>query len=274
MGTVLLARDRHLGRLVALKSLRESCSTFLARFRREARLMARLVHPAIVKVHELEVFEERTYLAMEYVDGGNLELARLSPADLARTLRPVAGALAFAHEHGIVHRDVKPENVLLDRRRRAYLTDFGLALDPDEGSPRSLARPVIGTPLTMSPEQARGEGGTPASDQFSFGVTFYRGLTGEWPFRGRTVPDVLHAIGADAPVAPRTLRPSVPRALDALVMKCLEKEPARRYASMTELGSALDRFSARNELLTRASSLFTRSSSRVPGPRIHPEEVS
>ncbi|MCP3918859.1 MAG: serine/threonine protein kinase [bacterium] len=271
MGTVLLARDRHLGRLVALKSLRESCSTFLARFRREARMMARLVHPAIVKIHELEVFEDRTYLAMEYVDGGSLELAQLAPNELARTLLPVVDALGFAHAAGIVHRDVKPQNVLLDRRGRAFLTDFGIAYDRDEGMAREHARPLVGTPLTMSPEQTRGESGTPMSDQFSLGATLYRGLTGEWPFRGRTVVDVFESIRNSEPRAPRACNADVSRALDAVVLQCLAKEPEQRFESMHALGSALDR-ATRRGLWARAGALFSRPSPEAVS--IHPAEPS
>jgi len=283
MGTVLLARDRHLDRLVAIKLLREGCCVFLARLRREARLMARLVHPAIVKVHELDELAGRTYLAMEYIDGGNLALARLEPRALARTLRPVVDALALAHARGIVHRDVKPENVLLDRAGRAYLTDFGLAFDPDEGPlPGAPARPVAGTPLTMSPEQAAGVAVSPASDVFSLGSTLYRTLTGEWPFRGRTVSDVLHAILNHGARDPRALAPTIPRPLAAIVLRCLEKRPERRFGSMLELGDALDRFLAPRSVLARAGRLFLdrsdwgerREHSRFRGPRIHPEEIS
>ncbi len=277
MGTVVLARDRHLGRLVAIKFLRESCSTFLGRFQKEARVMARLAHPSIVKVHELDLFEGRTYLSMEYVDGGSLALARLEPRALAQTLRGVVDALAHAHAHGIVHRDVKPENVLLDRRGRAFLSDFGLALEPHEGLPRHEARPLAGTPLTMAPEQARGETVTPASDQFSLGATLYRLLTGEWPFRGRTVDDVLHAIRSEPARPPRGLDPRIPRSLEAIVMRCLEKDPARRFASMAELGAALDRFLSRRSFRARPAELFgawRRRRAARPGPRIHPEELS
>ena len=276
MGTVLLARDRHLSRLVALKFLRESCTTFLDRFRSEARLMARLTHPAIVKVHELENFAGRAYIAMEYVDGGNLALARLAPRELVQTLRGVVDALGLAHQNGIVHRDVKPENVLLNRQGHAFLSDFGLALDPNEGVlPRSAARPVTGTPLTMSPEQARGEAGTGASDIFSLGVTFYRQLTGEWPFRGRTVLDVLRAIQRETPRNPRELAPEVPRQLAATVLTCLEKDPDRRFDSMFDLGAALDRSVRGRSVFALANALFgRRRRARKRGPAIHPEEIS
>src|SRR5262245_18892136 len=181
-GTVLLARDRHLGRLVALKILRDPGPWFFERLRHEARVLSRLAHPSIVAVHEFDLFAGRAYLAMDYVDGGSLARARLEPRELVRTLRGVVDALEHAHRLGVVHRDVKPENVLLDRRARAFLADFGVAV---EASARHACAPVGGTPLTMSPEQARGERVGPASDLFSLGVTLYRQLTGEWPFRGR-----------------------------------------------------------------------------------------
>ncbi len=277
LGTVVLARDRRLARLVAIKFLRESCPLFLARFRREARLTARLAHPAVVKVHELDSFAGRTYLAMEYVDGGSLALARLEPRELLARLRGVVDALTHAHARGIVHRDVKPENVLLDRRGRAYLSDFGLALEPSEGQAQHEARSLAGTPLSMAPEQARGELATPASDQFSLGATLYRQLGGEWPFRGRTVEDVLHAIRHE-PVRPlRALAPGVPRRIESLVLRCLEKDPTRRFGSMAELGAELDRLLSRRSAWARAAELFGRRRERAavrPGPRIHPEELS
>jgi serine/threonine-protein kinase len=276
MGTTVLARDRDLGRLVVLKYLHESCTTFLERFQREARIMARLAHPSIVPVYEFERFAPRPYLVMGYVPGGNLELARFDPEGLVRALRGVVDALAFAHRHGVVHRDVKPENVLLDPAGRTYLTDFGLALDAREGTQRVGARPVVGTPLAMSPEQVRAEPISPASDVFSLGVTFYRRLTDEWPFRRRTVADVLRAIEHEPPPRPRTIRPSVPRALEAIVLRCLEKDPARRF-SADELAAALDRFLARRALLGRALALLRgppRARPLHPRSPIHPEELS
>ena len=276
MGTVLLARDRELGRLVALKLLRESCALFLERLRREARIMARLVHPAIVPVYEFEGSGPRPYLALSYVRGGNLTLARLEPRALVRTLRGVVDALAFAHRHGIVHRDVKPENILLETGGRALLSDFGLALEPREGPARARAPAVAGTPVAMSPEQARGFCVGPASDQFSLGVTLYRQLTGQWPFRGRTLADVLIAIEHEEPVRPRAHAPGVPRALEACVLRCLAKEPGDRFASMEELAQALDRVLAGRTVFARALERLTARASRRPlstPPRIHPSSI-
>ena len=286
MGTVLLARDKSLGRLVAIKVLRTDCSDFLARLKREARLLARLDHPAIVRVHDLDVHRGRLYLAMEYAPGGNLALARLAPERLVRTIRGVVDALAHAHEQGIVHRDVKPENVLLTSRNGreagarapAMLSDFGLAAGPREGSP-TLRRPIVGTPLTMSPEQANGEAVCPASDAFSLGVTLYRQLTGRWPFRGRNVVDVLEAIRTQPTppmgVAQATGAP-VPRPLERIVQRALAKDPRDRFESMEELGRALDRFLRPPSFFALSGWLRHRrvapaAAPHANRPRIHPE---
>jgi serine/threonine-protein kinase len=272
MGTVLLARDRQLGRLVALKCLRDPGPWFLERFRREARVLARLAHPSIVAVHEFDLYAGRAYLAMDYIDGGSLARARLEPRALVRALRGIADALEHAHALGIVHRDVKPENVLLDRRGRAYLADFGVAV---EARARHAAAPVGGTPLTMSPEQARGERVGPASDQFSLGVTLYRQLAGAWPFRGRTLADVLFAIQHEDPPPLRALAPGVPVALERVVARTLAKDPARRFASLAELRDELDRFLARRSFLARLFPALAARERRAPSPRprIHPEEL-
>jgi serine/threonine-protein kinase len=274
MGTVLLARERELGRLVALKFLRETGPLFLQRFRREARLMARLAHPAIVPVYEFAGAAERPYLALAYLDGGNLAQARLAPEALARTLHPVTDALASAHRHGIVHRDVKPENVLLDRGGRAFLTDFGLALEPGEGPAHARAAALAGTPLCMSPEQARGAPLGPESDQFSFGTLLYRQLTGQWPFRGRSLIDVLYAVEHASPVRPRALVPQLSRALERVVLRALEKDPARRFAGMEELGQSLLAGASGRSLFARALDLVQRRSlpPRARAP-LHPPSL-
>jgi len=223
-------------------------------------------------VHEFGLCAGRAFLAMDYVDGGNLARARLEPRALVRALRGIVDALDHAHRLGVVHRDVKPENVLLDRRGRAFLGDFGVAQEIGR-----RAAPVGGTPLTMSPEQARGERVGPASDLFSLGATLYRQLTGAWPFRGRTLADVLFAIQHEDPPAPRALAPDVPAALERIVLRCLEKEPARRHASMAELGDELDRFLARRSLFARLLPAFARRERRAPAVRpvnrIHSEEL-
>jgi len=272
-GTVLLARERELGRLVALKLLRENGPQFQQRLRAEARVMARLAHPAIVPVYALEG-GERPCIVMHYMAGGSLALARLEPRALARTLRGVVEALGFAHAHGIVHRDVKPENVLLERDGTARIGDFGLALEVHEQAGRTRL-PVAGTLLSMSPEQVRGERLGPPSDQFSLGVTLYRQLTGEWPFRGRSVADVIAAIERGAPVPPRVLAGAVPRALERIVLRCLAKDPARRFASMHELGAELERFLARRSTLARLFQRLRPPARPATGDkRLHPPSTS
>jgi len=197
---------------------------------------------------------------------------RLTSRDTLAIVPQICDALQYAHDEGVVHRDVKPENVLLDRRGRAFLGDFGVAQEIGR-----RAAPVGGTPLTMSPEQARGERVGPASDLFSLGATLYRQLTGAWPFRGRTLADVLFAIQHEDPPAPRALAPDVPAALERIVLRCLEKEPARRHASMAELGDELDRFLARRSLFARLLPAFARRERRAPAVRpvnrIHSEEL-
>ena len=279
MGTVLLARDRNLGRLVALKVLLTQCSDYLERLRSEARLLARLEHPAIVRVHDLDVHDGRLFLAMEYVPGGSLALARLEPEPLVRSVRGIVEALAHAHRQGVVHRDIKPENILLfgeksrvaSGRSPAQLSDFGLALGPKEGS-EALRRAIVGTPLTMSPEQVRGEAPGPATDQFSFGTTLYRKLTGRWPFPGRSVDDVFDAIQERDPEPLN----GTPRRLGGIVLRTLEKDPADRFGSMEELGRALDRFLLSRSLFSFARNPFRRSSDSAEPrrPRIHPEDLS
>ena len=279
MGTVLLARDRNLDRLVALKVLLTDCGQLLGRLRSEARLLARLEHPAIVRVHDLDVHDGRLYLAMEYARGGSLATARFEPVPLVRAARGVVDALAHAHDHGVVHRDVKPENVLLlgtagetrNGRGPAVLADFGLALGADEGS-SALRRPIAGTPVTMAPEQIAGEPVGPASDVFSLGVTLYRALTGRWPFPGRTVHDVFDAVRHRAPDPLRGDRP-VPRRLEAIVLKALAKDPAERFASMGQLGRALDRFLTGRPLFRLLPGRGPRPDV-VRGPHIHPGDPS
>ena len=281
MGTVLLARDRNLDRLVAIKVLLTDCHVLLARLRREARLLARLEHPSIVRVHDLDVHAGRLYLAMEYAPGGSLATSRAGLVEFVRTVRGVIDALAHAHARGIVHRDVKPENVLLlgpgraDGRGPAVLADFGLALGPDEGS-LALRRPIVGTPVTMSPEQIAGDPVGPASDVFSTGVTLYRASTGRWPFPGRTALDVLEAIRERDPEPMRTSGSPVPRRLESIVLRALAKDPADRFPSMAELGRALDGFLlARTLFALPFGGLLRRGSPRLPaGPTIHPEILS
>jgi serine/threonine-protein kinase len=249
MGTVYLARDLALHRVVAIKVLRqefrarpEDCE----RFRREARMTARLSHPNIVPVHAFGESDQLLYFVMKYVDGESLaerlrREGRVSSGEARRILAELALALDYAHRQGVVHRDLKPENILIERESgRPLLADFGVAalrsLDP---APAEAGR-AFGTPHYMSPEQLVGELGVDGrSDLYALGVLGYTMLTGRVPFDGRTFSEILtrHMTEAVPPV--RQARPTTPPALAAAIERCLAKEPSARWRSGRELHEAL-----------------------------------
>jgi serine/threonine protein kinase len=251
MGVVYRARQTALKRVVALKMVRGSSHAGpgeLARFRREAEAVARIQHPNIMAVFEAGEFEGCPYLVLELMDGGNLagRLATagpLPPAEAAALVEVLARAMQAAHDQHILHRDLKPANVLFTADGTAKISDFGLARRQDDEH-MTLAGQVLGTPAYMAPEQARGDirAVGPAVDVYSLGAVLYECLTGRPPFRGATVLETLRQTTDDAPVPPRQLRPSVPRDLESICLKCLAKEPARRYASAAALADDLRLF--------------------------------
>ena len=260
-GAVYLAEDTTLGRLVALKYLSLARPAETERFLREARFAARLRHPAIVQVFEAGEVEKIPFIAMQYIPGEHLAAAALDRAATLDVMRQVAGALAHAHEQGIVHRDVKPENILVDVERRAYVTDFGIARDltAEMGGTISHEGHILGTPGLMSPEQARGEvraidGRT---DVYALGATLYFALTRRLPFSGGNFVDLLHAVIHDEPPFPRTFRADIPRDLEALVLRCLRKRRQDRYGSMREVIDAMDRLGAGDGAGTFSPAWFT-----------------
>jgi hypothetical protein len=248
MGVVYQARDTVLGRLVALKTIRNGPQAHpqeVERFYREARAAAQLDHPHIVEVLDIGRAGDEHYFAMAFVGGGSLarcrERFRADPRQAVALLEKVARAVHHAHEHHVIHRDLKPSNVLLDDRGEPLVGDFGLAklLDSDVELTRTGQAP--GTPAYMAPEQLDGRA-TPQCDVWALGVILYELLTGQRPFAGQTGTEVTHLIRTADPPRPRTLCPGLDRGLETIVLKCLEKDLARRYASAGALADDLARW--------------------------------
>ncbi len=258
-GVVYLARDTVLDRQVALKFLTDAGPADVARLRREARFTARIDAPGIVKISELGSSAGQFYIAMQFIDGGSLAEADLDRDGQVRVLREVAIALQHAHDHGIVHRDVKPENILLDANGGVYLTDFGIARDV-RGRGGGTEGLIVGTPDLMPPEQARGQssGIDGRSDIYSLGATLYSLLTGRRPFTRRTLVETLYAAIHDAPTLPRTIDPTIPRPLQAIALRCMCKDPGQRYQTAAALASAFDRYLAGEADPNESGGRFTR----------------
>lgn len=274
MGVVYRARQLSLDRQVAVKLIlagqlatRES----LGRFRLEAQSAARLHHPGIVRIYEIGEFETQNFYSMELIDGESLaeclQEFRLDPnADaiarrsqescIAELIAKVARALDFAHRHGVLHRDLKPSNILIDEDGEPHLTDFGLAkLMGTEDNGLSLSNAVLGTPGYVAPEQASGSSNiTVAADVYGLGATLYEMLAGQPPFMGSSaMSTMMQAIQQEAKSV-RRLNPTVDRDLDTIAMRCLEREPQRRYASAGEVADELERFLRREPIRARTIS--------------------
>jgi len=241
MGVVLLARDVALDRLVAIKLLPPALAADPGsrdRFLREARIAAGLSHPNIVPIHAVEEHGLLVFFVMGYVDGETLRErvereGPLPPRLAMQTLQDVAWALGYAHQRGVVHRDIKPDNIMLERATdRALVTDFGIALGRGREGP---AGEVIGTARYMSPEQAAGEPVDGRSDLYSLGATYFFALTGRPPFEGRTLPAILSQQLQQAPPALKSLRPEVPDKLAQIVTRCLARSPADRFQMSDDL---------------------------------------
>jgi Protein kinase domain/Protein of unknown function (DUF1559) len=257
MGVVFKARQLSLNRFVALKMILAgpyAGAEQLARFRLEAEAVAGLQHPGIVQIFEVGSHLGHAYLALEYVGGGTLTgkcagrpLPPNQAADLVETL---ARAVQYAHQRGIIHRDLKPGNVLLAEDGEPKITDFGLAkrLEIEPGAtpsgPQTQSGAILGTPAYMAPEQAGGKRGSvgPAADVYALGAILYELLTGRLPFEAGNPVDVIFKVMTEEPVPPRRLEPTVPHDLETVCLKCLQKDPERRYPSARLLADDLDRF--------------------------------
>ncbi len=252
MGVVFLARKVALNRLCALKMILagpHAGSRASARFRAEAEAVARLRHPNIVQIYHVGEAGDLPYLELEYLAEGSLD-ATLDgtprrPAEAARLVEVLAGAIAEAHRQGILHRDLKPANILIDRGQ-PKVADFGLAKILDSDSDLTPTRVVLGSPSYMAPEQAAGDihdVGTEA-DVYALGAILYALLTGRPPFLGASAVRTLALVKTADPVPPSQLQPGLPRDVETICLKCLNKAPARRYASAEALGEDLRRFLA------------------------------
>ena len=248
MANVYLAEDQELGRRVAIKILNDRHANddqFVERFRREAKNAAALSHPNIVSIYDRGEAEGTYYIAMEFLDGRTLKELVVSrgPAPVTVSVeyaRQILQALRFAHRHGIVHRDIKPHNVLVDAEGRVKVTDFGIARAGT--SQMTEAGSIVGTAQYLSPEQARGTDVDQRSDVYSLGIVLYELLTGTVPFNGDTPVEIAMKHLSAVPEPPSTRRPDVPRDLDLIVMRALAKDPADRYQSAEEMDADLERF--------------------------------
>jgi serine/threonine-protein kinase len=264
MGAVLLARDVELDRLVAIKVLPPDLAAHAdlrERFLRETRTAAGFNHPNIVSVHAVEEVDGLLCLVMEFVDGDTLTQrvrrgGPLSPAEAVRLLEETGWALAYAHSRGVVHRDVKPDNILLERATgRALITDFGIARSSAADGLTRVGE-VIGTPQFMSPEQAAGEDLDGRSDLYSLGVVGFFALTAKLPFQAPTAQALLGMHLTQAPPSVTSLRPDLPAALAAVVDRCLAKDPDDRFAGGEALVSAVEELSIAKPMVAPAVRLF------------------
>jgi serine/threonine-protein kinase len=267
MGVVYQARQKSLNRTVALKVILAGVharETDRVRFRAEAEAIARLQHPHIVQIYEVGEHDGLPFFSLEYCPGGSLEQTLGgTPFPVGRAaglVEILARALHAAHQKGILHRDLKPANVLLAEDGTPRITDFGLAKKLDEVGPTTSGA-VVGTPSYMAPEQAAGKRRElgPPTDVYALGALLYECLTGRPPFRAATALDTILQVLNDDPVPPTRLQPKVPRDLETICLKCLEKEPQRRYATALALAEDLRRFQAGEPIVARTQGPLERT---------------
>ncbi|HTU22460.1 MAG TPA: serine/threonine-protein kinase, partial [Gemmataceae bacterium] len=251
MGLVYKARQKNAGRLVALKLIRAERLTSesdVQRFRNEAEAAAQLDHPHIVPVYEVGSRQGHFFFSMKLIEGSGLDAQldrfRDDPRRAARLVEQVARAVHHAHQRGILHRDLKPSNILLDREGQPHVSDFGLAKRIEADASLTQTGAIVGTPQYMAPEQTQGRKGavTTATDVYGLGTVLFALLTGQPPFRGETVLETLEQVRDREAEPPRLINPKVDRDLETICLKCLQKEPQRRYESAQALAEDLERW--------------------------------
>jgi serine/threonine-protein kinase len=255
MGVVYRARQVSLGPVVALKMILSgqfASEAEIRRFRAEAEAAAQIDHPNIVPIFEVGRHQGHAFFSMKLIRGGNLarHLPRYldDPQAVARLVATIARTIQHAHRKGMVHRDLKPSNILIDDSGQPLIADFGLVKRSGEGSSLTASGALLGTPAYMAPEQVSGDEASPAADIYSLGAILYQMLTGRPPFRGGTVAETLAQVLEQDPLSPRRVRPAIPRELEFICLKCLEKDPAKRYRSAAALGADLERFLGGDEV--------------------------
>jgi hypothetical protein len=267
MGVVYKARQVSLNRIVALKMIlagQLANDEDVQRFHAEAEAAAKLDHPGIVPIFEIGQHNGQHYFSMGFVEGESLATKAaagpLPPREAADLVKRIAEAVEFAHQQGIIHRDLKPANVLLDREGQPRVTDFGLAKQTQRDTGLTGTGQVLGTPSYMPPEQAAGKSDQigPAADIYSLGAILYCLLTGRPPFQAANPMDVLLQVLDQEPVPPRLLNHSLDRDLETICLKCLQKEPDRRYATTQQLADDLERFLTGESISARSLHLVSR----------------
>src|SRR5437867_1302195 len=266
-GVVFRARQKSLNRIVALKVIglgQWASKAHLKRFRREAEAAASLEHPGIVPIHEVGERDGSCYFSMKFVEGGQLdEVTKREPMPIrqaAELIAKVARTVHYAHEHGILHRDIKPGNILLDAEGEPHLTDFGLARLLETASTVTRTLEVLGTPRYMAPEQAVGNNAavSSATDVYGLGGVLYQLLTGQPPFAGGATYETIKLLLDTEPKQPRLLNPKIDRDLSTICLKCLEKDPKRRYTSALALAEDLERWLKHEPFQARHTGVFAR----------------
>jgi serine/threonine protein kinase/Tfp pilus assembly protein PilF len=266
-GVVFRARQKSLNRIVALKviSLGQWASkAHLKRFRLEAEAAARLEHPGIVPIHEVGERDGQCYFSMKFIEGGQLdEVVKQTPMSIRQAVEliaKVARTVHYAHEHGILHRDIKPGNILLDQKGEPHLTDFGLARLVESESTVTRTMEVLGTPSYMAPEQAVGNNAAVGSvtDVYGLGAVLYQLLTAQPPFAGGTTYETIKLLLDTEPRQPRLLNPKIDRDLSTICLKCLDKDPKRRYSSALALAEDLERWLKHEPIQARHIGIFAR----------------